>query len=136
MYALALNAERPLDETRGRLAALAGTDKVDALVRQNKEAFARLGAIDLPGTAAPGSAEFFVTFGKRGVEGVRFVDGDEPVKPLADALKRLALGTDFPDDGPAKIVRRAKVTCTARSAGKAGACTFKPVALEDTKPDR
>jgi tetratricopeptide (TPR) repeat protein/transglutaminase-like putative cysteine protease len=137
MYALALNAERPLDETRDHLATLAGKDKVDALVRARKEEFARLGAVELAGVnAAAGSADFFVAFGKAGVEGVRFVNGDEPLKPLADAVRRLTFASDFPDDGPAKIVRRATVTCAAAPAGKPAACTYKPVALEDTKPDR
>ena len=137
IYALAVNADRPLDETRDHLAALAGRDKVDALVRARKDEFAKLGAVELSGaTAAAGSAEFFVAFGKSGVDGVRFIGGDEPLKPLADALKRLTFTNDFPDDGPTKIVRRATVTCAAATAGKPGACTFKPVALEDTKPDR
>jgi tetratricopeptide (TPR) repeat protein len=137
MYALALNADRPLDETRDHLAALAGKDKVDALVRARKDEFGRLGAVELTGgPAAAGAAEFFVAFARGGVEGVRFVGGDEPLKPLADAVKRLTFVNDFPDDGPAKIVRRATVTCSAASAGKPASCTFKPLSLEDSKPDR
>jgi tetratricopeptide (TPR) repeat protein len=137
VYALALNAERPLDETRGRLSSLVGKDKVDAIVRAKKDAFAERESVGLavqsPGEAA---AEFFVVFGKRGVDGVRFVTGDERLKAVADALKRLPVANLFPDDGPAKIVRRGKVTCTVASGAKAAGCTFRPVPVEDAKADQ
>ena len=137
LYALALNAERPQDETHGRLSSLAGKDKADAIVRARKDDFAKLETFSLavpsPGEAA---AEFFVVFGKTGVDGVRFISGDERLKAAAGALKQLPVANLFPDDGPAKIVRRGTVTCTAASGGKPAACTFRTVPVGDAKADQ
>ncbi len=137
MYALALNAERPQDEIRGRLSSLAGKDKVDAIVRAKKTDFEQRESSSL-GVQSPGeaAAEFFVVFGKSGVDGVRFVSGDERLKALADALNKLPVANLFPDDGPAKIVRRGTMTCTAASGGKAAGCTFRTVPVGDAKGDQ
>ena len=137
MYALALNAERPQDETRDRLSSLAGKDKVDGIVRARMDDFAQRETLSL-GIQSPGeaAAEFFVVFGKGGVDGVRFVTGDERLKALADALEKMPVANLFPDDGPAKIVRRGTMTCTAASGGKAAACTFRTVPVDDAKADQ
>jgi tetratricopeptide (TPR) repeat protein len=137
MYALALNAERPLEETRGRLSSLAGKDKVDEIVRSRRDDLAHRDSLSL-GVQSPGEAvaEFFVVFGMSGVDGVRFVTGDERLKAVADALKRLPVANLFPDDGPAKLVRRGTVTCTAASGGKAAGCTFRPVRVDDARADQ
>ena len=131
MYALALNAERPQDETRDRLSSLAGKDKVDAIVRARKDDFEKRESRE-PERPSPGeaAADFFVVFGKSGVDGVRFITGDERLKALADALKRLPVANLFPDDGPAKIVRRGTMTCTAAS------CTFRMVPVGDVKAEQ
>jgi tetratricopeptide (TPR) repeat protein len=137
LYALALNAERPQDETLGRLSSLAGADKAEAIVRARKEDFAQRQSASLAfPSVGDASADFFVVFGKAGVDGVRFIAGDERLKPVAGELKQLPVANLFPDDGPAKIVRRGTVTCTAAAAGKPGACTLRTVPVDDAKGDQ
>jgi tetratricopeptide (TPR) repeat protein len=137
MYALALHAERPLPETTDRLAALVGKKNVDKTVAEWTAEFMGRDSTYVP-IASPGdgSAEFFVSFGKGGVDGVRFISGDERLKSMTDALRRLSVADRIPDDGPARIVRRGTLSCTARSSTKPDACYFRATPIEDTRANQ
>jgi tetratricopeptide (TPR) repeat protein len=124
MYALALNAERPDEKTRDRLAALVGgADRVEAALHEQHDALARGRTIvlDQPG-AAGASADFFVVFARGPVETVKFIGGDERLRPLVDALAKAKFDVVFPDDDSVKIVRRGTLSCAP--AGGSAACRF------------
>ncbi len=59
-----------------------------------------------------GSAEFFVLLAPGGkVEAVKFISGDENIRPLSKVLALLKLKAPLPDDAPVKIVRRGVLMC-------------------------
>jgi tetratricopeptide (TPR) repeat protein len=129
-YALALSAERPADDIRERLVKLSGKRDVDDVISANRPLLtsARTFRIDAKGAPA-GTAEFFVLFSSTGVEGVRHVSGDEALRPLADAIKAASYGRMFPDDVPAKILRRGVLSCSAGAA-----CSFTLLTPDDAEP--
>jgi hypothetical protein len=47
------------------------------------------------------------------VEGVRFLSGAESLRPIAEAIKSAPIGRMFPDDGPAKLLRRGVLACVS-----------------------
>jgi tetratricopeptide (TPR) repeat protein len=121
MYAMALNAERPEEKTRERLAKLLGRgDSVDAAVGRFGAELVRERtiAVDRSGTAGA-TADFFVMFGPHSVEGVAFIGGDERLRASADALRALTDRATFPDDLPARLLRRGTLSCSAE-----GRCEF------------
>jgi len=116
-YALALNAERPEPETRGRLAALSREKNVDAAVEKykNEQRLSRTYSI-ANANKLEGKADFFLLLtpsqsSAPAVQGVSFVSGEEKLKPMADILKTSKLTQTFPDETPLKILRRGTVTC-------------------------
>ena len=124
MYALALNAERPDEKTRERLVALVGGgDRVEAALHAQHDALARERTIvlDKPGPAGA-SADFFVVLARSSVETVKFIGGDERLRPLGEALRKAAFDVLFPDDDSVKIVRRGTLSC-APEGGSPG-CRF------------
>ena len=127
-FALALNAPRPQPETLGRLSDLVGGDeKANATVEKHKNDLQQLRTIKLSGIKhdAASAADFFVLLSAgasatANVDGVKFVSGDEALKAAADVIHGAKYEQSFPNDTPAKIVRRGTINC------KAGAteCTF------------
>jgi tetratricopeptide (TPR) repeat protein len=125
-YARALAATRPDPETRGRLAALLGDEKkIPDLQMKVAEQLATLRTTKLgPLVKDSVSAEFFVLLapgrgGAAAVEEVKFIRGDEKLRPFTDALLAAKFGAAFPDDTPTKIVRRGILSC-----GKDSGCSF------------
>lgn len=129
VYAQAMAATRPVPETRGRLAALAGSeDKVAGLKQKGGAELSAMRAIQLgkPLNATESKeivkADFFVVFSPAsGVKAkeVKFIRGNEQVRPLAEALRGAKFPAAFPDDTPTKIVRRGTLTCLPD-----GSCIF------------
>jgi Flp pilus assembly protein TadD len=121
IYALSLNGLRPIPETRGRLASLAGGDaKVDATIARYKEELEHLRTIDLGKATQTGNADFFVllTGGPTArVEAVKFVSGDEKLKSYTDALRTADYHLIFPDDTPVKVIRRGTLSCSIPTGG-------------------
>jgi tetratricopeptide (TPR) repeat protein len=137
MYALALNADRPMQATRDRLIALAGNAKAEELMRQHAGGLTGDRTIALDGAgSAPGKADFVVLLGAGSVaESAAFVSGDESLRGLTAALLKARYGTVFPDATPAKILRRGTVTCAAPSpAGSGAACKLQLASLSETRP--
>ena len=135
-YALCLSGLRPIPETRDRLAALAGGSvKVDAAVAKHKEELQQLRTINLGKVAKEtGSAEFFVLL-SRGpasaatVEAVKFAGGDEKLKVFTAALRTAEYRLTFPDDTPAKILRRGILSCSTAT----GNCMFVLMLPDDVR---
>ena len=131
-YGLALAAPRPSKDIRTRLATLLkDARKVDAVVALVSGGLSDMRSFKIEGkSTANATAEFLVLFSAPGtVEGVRFISGDESLRPLADAIRAASFGRMFPDEGPAKILRRARVGCAP-----AGDCTLTLILPDDAEP--
>jgi Flp pilus assembly protein TadD len=125
-YARAQVATRPVAETLQRLEALLkkGPDAVRHEMKPAEELSllrtTKLGAL----LKESASAEFFVLLapgsgGVAVVEELKFVRGDEKLRPFADTLRSANYGAVFPDDTPTKLVRRGILSC-----GKDSGCSF------------
>ena len=116
-YALSLNGLRPVPETRARLASLAGSEtKADAAVARDKDELDKLNTVDVGKASETGNADFIVVLsggaGPARVEAAKFVSGDEKLKSYSDALRKADYHFSFPDDTPAKVVRRGTLSCS------------------------
>src|SRR5438445_678059 len=77
---------------------------------------ARNATLDARGPAGS-TADFFVLLDQHAaVESVKFIGGDERLRPMADALRAAKYKLLFPDDTPAKVLRRGTVSCSSESA--------------------
>ncbi len=122
LYAMALAAQRPAPETRGRLAALVGEQHVSAAVDKYRGELARERTLKLgPLVKGDAEAEFFVALaaGPK-VESVKFIRGSDKLKPLAAALMTAQFPAPFPDATPTHVIRRGVLTCSQAVSD----CTF------------
>jgi tetratricopeptide (TPR) repeat protein len=122
LYAMAMEAYRPVPETRGRLAALVGgDDKVSKATVKYRDALVQLRTIKLgnlvPDTA---TAEFWLLFGPGSggakLETAKFISGDEKLRGAVRWLQDAKYEVVLPDEAPAKMLRRGILSCTP-SAG-------------------
>jgi tetratricopeptide (TPR) repeat protein/transglutaminase-like putative cysteine protease len=130
-YAAAVSAPDPVPEAREHLVRLAGAAQADAAVaaHRNDTLHARTLPLHEKGPAGK-TGDFVVLFSAPDmVESVRFVEGDEALRPMADAIHRFPAAGMFPDGGPARILRRATVACDAKAA-----CSLTLVIPEDARP--
>jgi tetratricopeptide (TPR) repeat protein len=128
MYALASVANRLVPEARESLDRLAGKDKSEALMKQAKDQLSasytlKLGSL-LKNLKENAEAEFYVVLvpgpaGNAQVAEVKFIRGDEKLRPLADALKRAKYNLIFPDEIRTKLIRRGTLLCQTN-----GQCSF------------
>jgi len=128
---MALAAERPLPETRPRLAALVGEKQVGATVEKYRGELARERTLKLgPQGKDGGEAEFFVALaaGPK-VEGAKFIRGSEKLKPFSSALMMASIPAVFPGRTPTHIIRRGVLSCPQA----ANACTFVLMLPEDVR---
>jgi Flp pilus assembly protein TadD len=123
LCALALAAPHPLPDTRARLTLLlGGNSRIDSLVAQAKPELEKLRTI--PAGKYDGHkdahADFLVLLSrgekKPRVDGIRFLTGDESLRPLADRLRSLDFGAIFPDASHVQLLRRGTLTCSPKSA--------------------
>ena len=134
-YALALTGLRPIPETRGRLGGLVGgADKVDGVVNKHRDELQQMRTTQLKDPAPlTGNADFWVLLGtsKNGasVESVKFASGEEKLRSLEAALQHLKFNVNFPDDTPAKILRRGNLSCSQA----AGNCSFVLMLPDDVR---
>jgi tetratricopeptide (TPR) repeat protein len=132
-YALSMSGQRPIPETRGRLALLAGGDaKADDAVARYKGELQHLSTIELGKATQTGNADFFILLNggadsAASVAAVRFVSGDEKLKSYTDALRTANYHLVFPDDTPVKILRRGTLSCSVTT----GKCEFSLMLPED-----
>jgi tetratricopeptide (TPR) repeat protein len=135
-FALAVAAPHSVPETRARLIlALGGNAGMDNLVKSATPELSSMRSFELNGLLQQdASADFLILLSPAGsdgasvkVEGAKFVNGSESLRPFADKLMSLDYGTAFPDASPAKLVRRGTLSCGAKS----GDCIFKLLLPED-----
>ena len=131
-YARALAASSPAEDVRDHLEKLAGgPDKVDGLVAAHRGDLAKARSISIDAKGPTGkTADVFILFSPPGiVEAVAFVEGDETMKPLLPAVQKVKVDGMFPDDAPAKLLRRGILSCAAGSP-----CAIMLLLPEDAKP--
>ena len=134
-YAMAMNGLRPIPETRGRLSGLlGGDDKVDPMVRKYHDELQQMRTTKLnEKPPATGDAEFWVLLGTANtgasVERVKFISGEEKLRVLETSLQHLKYAINFPDDTPAKILRRGTLSCSQQP----GNCTFVLMLPDDVR---
>jgi tetratricopeptide (TPR) repeat protein len=117
-YAMSLSGLRPALETKGRLAALVGSDaNATKAVEQHRADLQTQRTLHL-GKIAPagGTADFFVivtsSSGYAQVAAAKFISGEEKLKPLTENLRNTKIDFAFPDDTPTKILRRGMLSCS------------------------
>ena len=134
-YALALNGLRPIPETRGRLGGLVGgADKVDAVISKHRNELQQMRTTEInERPPADGTAEFWVLLGTGSngatVDTVKFASGEEKLRSLETAMQHLKFNVNFPDDTPAKILRRGVLTCSQSK----GSCSFVLMLPDDVR---
>jgi len=129
LYSLAVIASRVVPEARESLDRLAGKDKSEGLIGKAREETSdrsaiKLGAL-LPDIKETVEGEFYVvltpgTSRVAQVSEVKFIHGNEKLKPLVTQLKSAHFDFMFPDAAPTKVVRRGALLCTP----KPGQCSF------------
>jgi tetratricopeptide (TPR) repeat protein len=129
LYAQGAVADRVQPEARESLLKLVKADTVETLLQTAKKELPAYQVLPLgklvSDAKAPVEAEFYLLFApdaNRNAQtiDVKFIKGDESLKPLASQLKSIKYALVFPDATPTKIVRRGTLRCEA----KPGACTF------------
>jgi tetratricopeptide (TPR) repeat protein len=132
-YALAIAAPGSVPETRARLTLLlGGNTQIDDLVSKSASEITALRAISAGKLLKEDAhGDFFILLSPAGevahVDAVRFIGGDEKLRPFADRLRSLDYGAVFPDTSAVKLVRRATVSCSATT----GDCVLTLIRLAD-----
>lgn len=135
MYSLSIGAAHSVPETRARLMALLGPHaKIEDLVSQAKPELTTHRTFSIgKGSGENSEADFLVLLSPGGkdpkVEAVKFVSGNQNLRPFAERLRAVDFGPMFPDAAPARIVRRGTVACSAAT----GNCTFTLILPENLR---
>jgi tetratricopeptide (TPR) repeat protein/transglutaminase-like putative cysteine protease len=113
-YALALAADRPLPETRARLAKLLGNDRhIGDLVDGARNDLVQLRSVRLNATLkedVQGTVTLLFGPGPK-VEDIKFMSGSDRIRLLEGALRSARYPLVLPDSTPVKVLRRGVVTC-------------------------
>jgi tetratricopeptide (TPR) repeat protein/transglutaminase-like putative cysteine protease len=137
-YTLALAAPHSDPDARARLTLLLGGNaQIDDLVNQARSEFQALHSFSLKGLPQDNvAADFLILLSPEGtdggstkVESVKFMSGNESLRPFAERLKSFNYGAMFPDASPVKLVRRGTLSCSA----KTGDCTFTLIPASDVQ---
>ena len=126
MYFLSMGAVHSVPETRARLVELLGPHaKIEDLVNQAKPELTTHRTFSIgKGSGENSEADFLVLLSPGNkdpkVEAVKFVSGNQNLRPFAERLRAVDFGPMFPDATPARIVRRGTLACSATT----GNCTF------------
>jgi Flp pilus assembly protein TadD/transglutaminase-like putative cysteine protease len=126
MYSLSMGAVHSIPETRARLVELLGPHaKIEDLVNQAKPELTTHRTFSIgKGSGETSEADFLVLLSPGSkdpkVEAVKFVSGNQNLRPFAERLRAVDFGPMFPDATPARIVRRGTLACSATT----GNCTF------------
>ena len=115
MYAKSMATVASVPETRGRLAALVGEKKVDALVDSKRAKLGEERNISLGKGSQDGFAEFHIVLRGPAVENVAFAKGSSSLKDFADKLKGVKYPT-LSSDSDTRLYRLGIVSCAKGSA--------------------
>jgi tetratricopeptide (TPR) repeat protein len=127
MYALATVAERGTPEARESLDRLVGKDKRDGFLKAVDVEFrdSRTLKVDAVLKNVKTDAQFYVVMVPGAartaqVADVKFIRGDEKLRPLGASLKGTNFNFVFPDEITTKVIRRGTLFCQTTS----GECKF------------
>lgn len=113
-YELSLAAAHPMPETRGRLAALLGSDKdIDNLTEQAKPQLKEARTIQIKNShAAEGIAEFWALLspGPK-VRGAKFITGDDELAQFSKDIEAASFPDCFPEATDVQLLRRGRLSC-------------------------
>ena len=118
VYAMALVAPQPMPETKERLVALLGSDKdLERLTQVARTSYSKNRTIQIPNKhEAEGVAEFWLLLvPEPKVIAVKFVNGDEGLRPFANDLETTIFPDPFPDARDMRLLRRGKLACLSSS---------------------
>jgi tetratricopeptide (TPR) repeat protein len=120
-YAAAANTVHSDPESRSILTGLVGAAKVPDLLEKNRFILQDLRTLHLGKIAkSTGNADFLVLLGPEGAESAKFVSGDVKLKAFDEVLRKARYSASFPDDTPAKLLRRGTLSCSTAT----GNCDF------------
>jgi tetratricopeptide (TPR) repeat protein len=137
-YAMAIAAPHSVPETRGRLVALLGAEgkesDIEKLVNRAHDELLALRTFPVGKLLnEKAEADFLVLLSPAEkdakVDAVQFVNGNEKLRPFANALRSIHFTGMFPDAAPAKLIRRGTLSCSATT----GECAFVLVLPEDVR---
>jgi Flp pilus assembly protein TadD len=129
LYSLASVAERLVPEARESLDRLSGKEWNDTLARKAKSDLEEIRAVRLGPVGKEfrdtTEAQFYVALtpgpsGSARVSEIKFLSGDEKLKPLSTALKSASFKFIFPTEAATKVIRRGTLFCKSST----GECTF------------
>jgi len=135
LYAQAAASTRTVPEAAESLEKLVGKDKATALLRKADDEARNSRTINLgkPTTSTKDTteAQFFVALmpgagGQGQVSDVRFIGGDDKLKPMASLLKTAKFNFVFPSEKATKVIRRGTLFCH----GPNSECSFLMVSPE------
>ena len=113
-YQMALAILPTETDSRERLGNLVGSDKnLDMLAEEGHRIFKQARTVALPNSHnAEGFADFWVLLSPGPiVKGVKFVSGDDDLRPLAKDLESFAFPNCFPEATELRLVRRVRLSC-------------------------
>jgi TonB family protein len=119
MYELALATTQPITETRGRLAALLGSEsEIDQLAERAKPQLKEARTIQIKNShQATGIAQFWIVVspGPK-VRAVKFITGDDELAPLSQDIEAAAFPDCFPEATEVQLIRRGTLSCAPSSS--------------------
>ena len=134
LYELSLGAIEPTPEARQHLAQLLGSEKdIDQLVEQKRPLLAGMRTISIPNTPnADGVAEFWILLSPGPtVRGVKFISGDEVLRPFEKELQTAKYPDTFPEATEIRLLRPGRLVCT----GDQKPCRFVFASAETVRTD-
>ncbi len=103
------------DELRSRLLALVGTGaNLDSLIEQGKAFLKESQSVEISNShAVEGFADFWILQSPGAVtRGVKFVTGDDELKPFEADLQKAAFPDVFPEATELELLRRVRLSCS------------------------
>jgi tetratricopeptide (TPR) repeat protein len=115
LYELSLATGEPNSEARDHLARLLGTEGgIDQRVEERKPLLTEVRTISIPNpTKVDGVAEFWILLSPGPtVHGVKFISGDEVLRPFEKELESAKYPDVFPEATEIRLLRRGRLVCT------------------------
>ena len=134
LYEFSLGAIEPSPEARQHLGQLLGSEKdIDQLVEQKRTQLTAMRTISIPNMPnADGVAEFWILLSPGPtVRGVKFISGDEVLRPFDKELETAKYPDTFPEATEIRLLRRGRLVCT----GDQKSCRFVFASAETVRTD-
>ena len=115
MYQMALADDANLTTSKERLTALAGAEKVDALIEEGHALLKEARTLSVANAhKLEGFAEYWILLSPGPtVRGVKFVTGDDELKVFEKDLEAVAYPNTFPEATELRLLRRGRLSCTS-----------------------